>query len=56
MPSHVIEKLGGGLDTRYQQMIPRSRAGDIEQMPLPVIHLLQIGVLADRLRCAPARE
>jgi hypothetical protein len=45
---HVIEELRSRLDARHQQMIPRPRAGDVEQMTLGVVHFLQIGVVADR--------
>ena len=46
--SHVIKKLRSRLDTRHQQMISRPRAGNVEQMAFGVIHLLQVGVVANR--------
>ena len=45
----IIEKLRRRLDARDQQMIARAGAGDVEQVALGVVDLLQIGVVADRL-------
>src|SRR5271167_3890640 len=37
----VVEKFRGRIAARYQQMIARTGAGDIEQVALRVIHFLQ---------------
>ncbi len=46
--TQVIEKLGCRGNARDKQMIPRSRARDVQQVTLGVVHLLQIGVVAHR--------
>ena len=46
---HVIEKLRGRLDTRHQQIISCPSTGDVQQVALGIVDLLQIGVVADRL-------
>jgi hypothetical protein len=45
----VVQKFGSGLDTRNQQMIPSAGAGDVEQVTLGIIDLLQVRIVADRL-------
>jgi hypothetical protein len=45
----VVQEFGYGGDTDYQQMIPGAGTGDIEQVTLGVIDLLQISVVADCL-------
>jgi hypothetical protein len=44
--SQIVEKLGRRLDAGDEQMIPRSGAGDIEQVALGVVDFLQVGVIA----------
>jgi hypothetical protein len=45
----VVYEFGYRLDAGNQQMIPRAGAGDVEQVALGVIDLLQISVVTDRL-------
>src|ERR1700730_10043974 len=44
----VVQKFGYRVDTGNQEMIPSAGAGNVKQMPLGVVDLLQIGVIADR--------
>ena len=45
----VVQKFGYWVDAGNQQMISGAGAGDVEQVALGVIDLLQIGIVADRL-------
>src|SRR5271166_1593892 len=45
----VVQEFGDGRDTRNKEMITRARTGDIEQVALGVVDLLQIRIVADRL-------
>ena len=47
----VAEAYGGlgRVNPGYQQLIPRARAGHVKQMPLGVIHLLQVSIVTRRL-------
>jgi hypothetical protein len=45
----VIQKFGYGLDARNEQMIAGASAGNVEQVSLGVIHLLEISVVTDSL-------
>ncbi|MEX0680812.1 MAG: hypothetical protein WD097_05475 [Balneolales bacterium] len=47
-PTHILQKLRSRLHPGHQQVIPRPRARHIKQMPLGVVHLLQIGIVGDR--------
>ena len=44
--SKAIQKLGYRFNARHQQLIPRPRAGYIQQVPLRVVHLLQVAIVA----------
>jgi hypothetical protein len=43
----IIKKFGRGFDACHQQMVPRTRAGNIEKMSLGIVDILQIGVVTD---------
>ena len=43
----VIQEFGNGLDSGYDQVIPGTGAGDVEQVPLSVVDLLQVGLVDD---------
>jgi len=43
----ITEELRRRLDASDQQAIPRPRACDIEQVPLGVVDLLQVGIVTD---------
>jgi hypothetical protein len=45
----IIQKLGFRGDTRDKQMIPRTRAGDLQQMAFGVVNLFQISVVCHSL-------
>ena len=45
----IIQKLRCGRDTGDEQMIPRTGARDVEQVPLRVVDLFQIGVVSNGL-------
>ena len=45
--SEIVEELRRGLDACDQQVISRAGTGDIAQMTLCVIDLLQIGIVVD---------
>ena len=42
----VIKKLRCRFDTSYKEMVPRTRAGYVKQVPLGIIDFLEIGVIA----------
>jgi hypothetical protein len=46
---HVVQELGRWLDARHQQVVSRTGAGNIEQLPFGLVHLAQISVVADHL-------
>lgn len=45
----VIQEFRHGSDPSYEQMVSGTGAGDVEQMALGVIDLLQIRIVTDRL-------
>ena len=45
----IVQELRRRLDARDQQVVARAGAGDVEQVPLGVVDLLQVGVVADGL-------
>jgi len=47
--SQITQKLRPRPDAANQQMFPRPRAGDIKEMPLGVVDLLQIRFILDAL-------
>ena len=47
LPTYIVQKLGGRLDARDQQMISRSGAGNVQQLSLCIVDLLQVGVVAN---------
>ena len=48
-PPEVIQEFGYRVDSGNQQMISGTGTGHVEQVPLGVVNLLQIGVVTDRL-------
>lgn len=49
MLSEVVQKLRSGINTGDEQVVPSARAADIEQMPLRIKHVFQVGLVADRV-------
>jgi hypothetical protein len=45
----VVQEFGHGPDARNQQMIPGTGTGDIEQVTLGIVDLLQISIITDCL-------
>jgi hypothetical protein len=45
----IVEELRHGVDAGHQEMIPRARTGDVEQVALGVIYLLQIRIVSNGL-------
>ena len=45
--AQIIEELRARVDAGHQQPVAGARAGDVEQVPLGAIDLLQIGVVSD---------
>jgi hypothetical protein len=50
-PSHpqVTKECRWRVDARHQQMIPRTGAGDVKQVPFRVVDLFQVRVVGHRL-------
>jgi hypothetical protein len=46
--SKIVQKLRGGNYTCDKQVIPGTRTCDIEEMPLGIVDLLQVGIVPDR--------
>src|SRR5690348_8035916 len=47
--SKIIQKFRHWLDSADQQVIPSACAGNVEQVPLGIVHLLQISIVTNRL-------
>jgi len=47
LASHVIQELRCRFDARYQQVIPRTGAGNVEQMTLGVIDFFQVCIITN---------
>src|SRR5712671_380819 len=45
--AQVVEKLRGRLDTRHQQVVAGAGAGNVEQVPLGVVGVFEVGVVGD---------
>ena len=45
----VFKKFRSRVDAGHHQMVPSSRAGDVQQMPLGAVHLVKVGLVGDRL-------
>ena len=45
----VVEKFGCWVDARHEQTVAGTGAGDVEQVALAVVDLLEIGIVCDRL-------
>lgn len=45
----IVQELGRWGDTCHQQVVARPGAGDVEEVPLGRVDLLQVGVIPDRL-------
>ncbi len=43
----ISQKLGAGLDRRYQQMIPRPGTGDVQEVTFGIVDILQIRIVSD---------
>src|SRR5674476_205026 len=43
----IIQKLRCRCDSSHQQMVPRPRAGDVEQVAFGVVNLLQVSIVTD---------
>ena len=48
----IVEKFRGRIAARHQQMIARTRTGDVEQVALGIIDFLQIRIVAHRFSVA----
>src|SRR5882762_7711194 len=46
--SEIIQELGGGLDARNTQGIPRPCARNVQELPFRLIYLLQVSVVSNR--------
>ena len=44
----IIQEFRGRIDTRYQQVIPCTSAGDVQQVPFGVVDLFEVRVVRDR--------
>lgn len=45
----ILQEFRRRLDAAHEQIVPGARAGDVEQVPLGVVDLLQVGVVANGL-------
>ena len=52
----ILQELGRRLDTGDQQMIAGAGAGDVQQVPLCVVDILEIGIVGDRLDALLQRQ
>ena len=48
-PVKVLNKLRRRFDACHQQMVAGAGAGDVQQVPLGVVDIFQIGIVGDRL-------
>jgi hypothetical protein len=44
----VVQKFGCWSDASYQEVIPRSGAGDVKKLPLCTVDFFEVGVIRDR--------
>jgi hypothetical protein len=51
--AEIVEELGARCDTRNQKMIPGTRTGDIQQVTLGLVDLLEVGWIGDSMALAP---
>ena len=45
--AQIVEEFRRWSDASYQQLVPCSGARDIEQMPLGVVHFLEVRIVCD---------
>ena len=45
----IVQKFGNRIDAGYQQMVTGARAGDVKQMPLGIVDVLDVGTVGNAL-------